>query len=83
MAVVAISFYIMFNSECENSYPFIWMRDKQCFYTADSGCVKANFVTVGYFAYDFVLYNFFMPRNELNFLSTAHHIVGIVGIVSG
>jgi len=83
LAVVPISFYILYNSECEGSYPFIFLRDKQCFYTADSGCVKSNFITVGYLAYDFILYKFFMPNNELNWQSTMHHVVGIIGIISG
>jgi len=45
--------------------------------------VKANLVTIGYLSYDFILYKFFMPPNDLNFQSTMHHVVGILGIGSG
>ena len=81
--IVPIALYTMRNSECEGSYPYMYLSDKQCFYTPDSGCVKANLVTLGYLSYDFILYKFFMPPNDLNFQTTMHHVFGVLGLGSG
>ena len=79
-----VAYYFLTHSECDGAYDYIFLKEKKCFYTVDSGCIKANFVTIGYLSYDFILYRFFMPTDSaLNQQSMWHHVVGILGLGCG